>query len=250
MIISVPPFSRSGRRILVVLLGLFLFLGSLPDAHARRPRLNQFPSAAIALQPFSLDQPRPVRVRRSLKVAYYAPRTIPRARPSFSREDSDDDESSLSAGPIAASSSSSRPVVNGNRAVLRNGVAYAPANAPERVKSAIWAVNTIRRKPYIWGGGHGSFNDRGYDCSGTVSFALHNAGLLQSPLPSSDLMRFGERGRGRWITVYSRRGHTFATIAGLRLDTTDFRYGGDVGPRWHNDSRSTSGFVATHPVGL
>lgn len=144
----------------------------------------------------------------------------------------------------------SGPMVNGNRAVLRNGVAYAPSNAPDRVKRAIWAVNTIRRKPYVWGGGHGSFYDRGYDCSGTVSFALHNAGLLNSPLPSNDLMRYGERGRGRWFTVYSRRGHTFAMIAGLRLDTTDFRYGGDVGPRWHNDFRDTRGFVATHPVGL
>ena len=142
-------------------------------------------------------------------------------------------------------------MVQGNRAVIRNGVAYAPSNAPDRVKTAIWAVNTINHKPYVWGGGHGSFSDRGYDCSGTVSFALHNAGLLSSPLPSSDLMRYGERGRGRWFTVYSRRGHTFAMIAGLRLDTTEFgRGGGDVGPRWHNDYRDTRGFVATHPVGL
>lgn len=141
-------------------------------------------------------------------------------------------------------------MVDGSRAVLRNGIAYAPSNAPDRVKHAIWAVNEIRRKPYVWGGGHGSFYDRGYDCSGTVSFALHNAGLLKSPLPSSDLMRYGERGRGRWFTIYSRHGHTFAMIAGLRLDTTDFRRGGDVGPRWHNDYRDTRGFVATHPAGL
>jgi hypothetical protein len=179
-------------------------------------------------------------------VAYYSPRAIPRAS-SYQASDDDNDNASASA---SVQSGGSRPTVNGSRAVLRNGVAYAPANAPERVKSAIWAVNTIRRKPYVWGGGHGSFNDRGYDCSGTVSFALHHAGLLSSPMPSSDLMRYGERGRGRWITVYSRRGHTFALIAGLRLDTTDFRYGGDVGPRWHTDFRDTRGFVATHPVGL
>jgi hypothetical protein len=144
----------------------------------------------------------------------------------------------------------SGPTVPGNRAVLRHGVAYAPANAPERVKSAIWAVNSICYKPYHWGGGHGSFYDSGYDCSGTVSFALHNAGALSQPLPSSDLLRYGERGCGRWITIYSRRGHTFATIAGLRLDTTDLRYGGDVGPRWHMDGRSTWGFEARHPAGL
>jgi hypothetical protein len=133
---------------------------------------------------------------------------------------------------------------------VRNGIAYAPARAPQSVKSAIWAANTIRRKPYIWGGGHGSFYDRGYDCSGSVSYALHGAGLLAAPLPSSDLMRYGERGRGRWITIYSRPGHTFAVIAGLRLDTTDLGHGGDVGPRWYADGRDTGSYVARHPAAL
>jgi hypothetical protein len=143
-----------------------------------------------------------------------------------------------------------QPMVSGSRAVLRNGVAHAPSNAPTSVKNAIWAANTLRRKPYVWGGGHGSFNDRGYDCSGTVSFALHHAGLLATPLPSNELTRYGEGGRGRWITIYSRRGHTFAMIAGLRLDTTDFAIGGNVGPRWHVDSRDTFGYIARHPTGL
>src|SRR2546430_5693987 len=143
-----------------------------------------------------------------------------------------------------------RPMVSGSRAVLRNGIAYAPSHAPQSVKNAIWAANTLRRKPYVWGGGHGSFYDRGYDCSGTVSFALHGAGVLNSPVPSSDLMRFGERGRGRWMTVYSRSGHTFAVIAGLRLDTTDLGRGGDVGPRWYDYSRDMSGYVARHPMGM
>jgi cell wall-associated NlpC family hydrolase len=194
------------------------------------------------LQPFSLDAVRPAGTAR-LNAAYYAPHAIPRA----SQPDGDDEESS----PMPEiRSSGSGPTVAGNRALLRNGVAYAPSNAPDRVKAAIWAVNGIRKKPYHWGGGHGSFSDSGYDCSGTVSFALHYAGALNQPLPSSDLLRFGERGRGRWITVYSRHGHTFATIAGLRLDTTDFRYGGDVGPRWHTDGRDTGGFEARHPAGL
>jgi cell wall-associated NlpC family hydrolase len=143
-----------------------------------------------------------------------------------------------------------RPMVSGSRAVLRNGIAYAPSHAPQSVKNAIWAANTLRRKPYVWGGGHGSFYDRGYDCSGTVSFALHSAGALSSPLPSSDLMRYGERGRGRWMTIYSRSGHTFAVIAGLRLDTTDLGRGGDVGPRWYAYGRDTGGYVARHPVGM
>ena len=143
-----------------------------------------------------------------------------------------------------------RPTVGGKRAVLRNGVAYAPSRAPENVKSAIWAANTLRRKPYVWGGGHGSFYDYGYDCSGSVSFALHGAGLLAAPVPSSDLMRYGERGRGRWITIYSRPGHTFAVIAGLRLDTTDLGRGGDVGPRWYVDGRDARSYVARHPAGM
>ena len=74
--------------------------------------------------------------------------------------------------------------------------------------------------------------------------------MLQQPLPSSDFLRYGERGRGRWVTIYSRHGHVFATIAGLRLDTTDLRYGSDVGPRWHLDGRDAWGFQARHPVGL
>ena len=178
-----------------------------------------------------------------IHVAYYAPRAQP-AGPAPDEASADDADA---APPIL--SSGSRPIISGNRAILRNGVAYAPSRAPLNVQNAIWAVNTLRRKPYIWGGGHGSFYDRGYDCSGTVSFALHSAGLLPTPLPSSDFLRYGERGRGRWITVYSRRGHTFAIIAGLRLDTTDLRYGGDVGPRWYVEGRDTSGFAARHPTG-
>ena len=143
-----------------------------------------------------------------------------------------------------------RPTVSGSRAVLRNGIAYAPSRAPENVKNAIWAVNSLRRKPYVWGGGHRSFHDRGYDCSGAVSFALHYAGALSSPLPSTGLMDYGRRGRGKWITIYSRPGHTFAVIAGLRLDTTDFIRGGNTGPRWHVDGRDTDDFVARHPAGL
>jgi len=148
-------------------------------------------------------------------------------------------------GPARASS---QPTVRGSRAAIRFGVAYAPSNAPEPVKRAIWAANSLRRKPYKWGGGHGSFSDSGYDCSGTVSYALHNAGILGTPLQSADFLRFGQRGCGRWITVYSRPGHTFAVIAGLRLDTTGFY--GTEGPRWHADGRASWGFQARHPAGL
>jgi hypothetical protein len=197
--------------------------------------------AQVQLQPFSFNDPLPS-AKPSMQVAYYAPRATPRAQ----RIEREEEE----VGPAPDVSGGSHPTVSGNRAVLRNGVAYAPANAPANVKSAIWAINTIRSKPYHWGGGHGSFYDSGYDCSGTVSFALHNAGVLNQPLPSSDFLRYGERGHGRWITIYARHGHTFATIAGLRLDTTDLRYGSDVGPRWYTDGRETWGFETRHPVGL
>ena len=155
------------------------------------------------------------------------------------------DEDSSPADVIRAGS---QPTVRGSRAVVRHGVAYAPSDAPDSVKRAIWATNSLRRKPYKWGGGHGSFFDSGYDCSGTVSYALHYAGVLGSPIPSSDFLSYGERGRGRWITIYSRSGHTFAMIAGLRLDTTGFY--GTEGPRWHVDGRDTWGYEERHPVGL
>lgn len=147
-------------------------------------------------------------------------------------------------------SNGSTPTVSGSRAILRNGIAYAPSKAPEAVKRAIWAVNKIRSKPYKWGGGHRSFQDSGYDCSGTVSYALHNAGLLGTPLASGNFLGYGQRGLGRWITVYSRRGHTFAVIAGLRLDTTNTSTGNAVGPRWHLSERSGRGFQARHPAGF
>ena len=193
------------------------------------------------LQPFTFQwQPAST---SAIRVAYY----VPHSQRSQPIERGHDDSEVRTPG---FDLTDSHPMVHGNRAVLRGGIAYAPSNAPDSVKHAIWAVNTICRRPYVWGGGHGSFHDYGYDCSGTVSFALHYAGMLNEPIPSSDFLRYGERGRGRWVTIYSRRGHVFAVIAGLRLDTTDLRYGSDVGPRWHIDGRDTWGFEARHPVGL
>ncbi|MET0729874.1 MAG: hypothetical protein ABWZ03_01670, partial [Solirubrobacterales bacterium] len=95
----------------------------------------------------------------------------------------------------------------------KNGLAIAPADAPAQVQNAIAAANRIRKKPYIYGGGHRSFNAKGYDCSGAVSYVLHAAGLLDSPLPSGSLMKWGVAGRGAWITVYANGGHAYAVIA-------------------------------------
>ena len=149
---------------------------------------------------------------------------------------------------ITPASFAGGPTVPGNVAILKGDIAYAPANAPKAVKKAIWAVNTLQRKPYRWGGGHATFFDRGYDCSGTVSFLLHHAGVLAQPTPSKALQADGESGPGRWITVHARLGHTFAVVAGLRLDTTGRREG--EGPRWRPEYRSPAGFVTRHPLGL
>jgi hypothetical protein len=156
--------------------------------------------------------------------------------------------SSRSSGAIFPDSG---PITSGLRATLCGGIALAPAHAPLAVKRAIWAANQLRSKPYRYGGGHGSFHDSGYDCSGTVSYALGGAGLISSPMSSSDFRGFGQRGQGRWITVYARNGHTFAVIAGLRLDTTpgdSSRY--RWAPRWQTSFRGPAGFEARHPLGL
>lgn len=135
--------------------------------------------------------------------------------------------------------------------LLASGLAAAPAGAPAEVQQAVWAANRIIGKPYVYGGGHRRVEDRGYDCSGTVSYALIGADLLDGPLDSSSFMRWGEAGRGDWITVYTNPGHAYVVIAGLRLDTSaagDRR--GGKGPRWRPALRSSSGFRARHPEGL
>ncbi|HEX8490777.1 MAG TPA: hypothetical protein VF626_07155, partial [Chthoniobacterales bacterium] len=217
-------------------------------AYYAPPRLR--PRAPRAEQVFEADEESEA---KPIRVAYQVPgrgRTAAPQQEDYDYDQEPDPEQDEDDDSGQIERRGDRPTVSGSRAVLRNGVAYAPSRAPQSVKNAIWAANTLRRKPYVWGGGHGSFYDRGYDCSGTVSFALHGGGMLNSPLPSTELMRYGERGRGRWITIYSRSGHTFAVIAGLRLDTTDLGRGGDVGPRWYNYGRDTGGYVARHPIGM
>lgn len=131
----------------------------------------------------------------------------------------------------------------GKAKLKRNGIAVPPSNAPRRVVKAIEAANEIHRKPYEWGGGHASFKDDGYDCSGSVSYMLHGGRMLKSPLDSGSLARWGRKGKGDWITVYANSGHVYAVVAGLRWDTsmTD----GD-GPGWSKEMRSAKGFAKRH----
>jgi hypothetical protein len=136
----------------------------------------------------------------------------------------------------------------GTKAKLVEGFAIPPANAPMKVIRAIEAANQIvKGKPYCLGGGHQRRRDDCYDCSGTVSYALTGAGLLDYAMPSGSFMKWEERGRGRWITVYANGGHAYAVIAGLRLDTS---MTAGEGPGWSKVMRSSRGFAARHPLGL
>ena len=136
----------------------------------------------------------------------------------------------------------------GDRATIdSNGLAMAPASAPQAVKDIIAAGNVIAHKPYRYGGGHGRWNDSGYDCSGSVSYALHGAKLLNTQLTSGDFERWGAGGAGQWVTIYANGGHVFMTVAGLRFDTSGLS---SDGSRWHTSSRSGSGYVVRHPDGL
>ena len=154
------------------------------------------------------------------------------------------------AGP---QSTPQHPVVQGFTAKVIHGLAYAPSYAPIQVQRAIWAGNQIRHKPYIYGGGHGKWNDAGYDCSGSVSYLLHAAGLINTSMDSGEMMSWGQRGAGAWITVYTNPGHAFIEIAGIRLDTSaeqDPSPPPGSGPRWRPLVISTAGFAARHPAGF
>jgi peptidoglycan hydrolase-like protein with peptidoglycan-binding domain len=128
-----------------------------------------------------------------------------------------------------------------------DGRAVAPADAPEEVQRIIAAGNRIATKPYKYGGGHGRWNDAGYDCSGSVNYVLHAAGLLDTATDSSGLMRWGSRGRGEWVTVRTNPGHAYLIVAGLRFDTSARK---QTGGRWSEQMRSARGFAARHPKGL
>jgi peptidoglycan hydrolase CwlO-like protein len=170
-----------------------------------------------------------------------------------SREEALSDNLSAISEQIASTTGAPAPVT-GTPAPLTPGEAAeyisesqasVPSAAPSAVAGAIEAANSIATTPYIWGGGHGSFESSGYDCSGAVSFALHGGGFLESPLDSTGLETWGEPGPGHWITVYANAEHAWMIIAGLAFDTV-----GGPGPRWHSSPvDSPEGFVARHPPG-
>jgi cell wall-associated NlpC family hydrolase len=140
----------------------------------------------------------------------------------------------------------------GKARLQSDGTAVAPPNAPIPIREAIDAANRIHTEPYVWGGGHGSWNAKGYDCSGAVSYVLHAAGLLSSPMTSGGLTHWGYPGTGQWITVDANKSHAWMTVAGLRFDTSSAgeSWNQGSGPRWRVTMRSGSGYAARYSPGL
>jgi cell wall-associated NlpC family hydrolase len=134
-----------------------------------------------------------------------------------------------------------------NRVSLAGGLAFAPPDAPDAVQAIVAAANQVARLPYVYGGGHGVFVDSAYDCSGSVAFALANAGLIDATETSGQLMSWGRPGPGRWVTVYANDGHAFMVVGGARFDTVGLR---ETGSRWQQPHRTIAGFTARHPPGL
>jgi hypothetical protein len=153
--------------------------------------------------------------------------------------------------PAPAAPAKPQLLVPGSRARYVNGIAAAPMSAPPAVQQIIWSGDQIIGLPYIFGGGHKSFTSPGYDCSGTVSFALHGASLLKTPEDSSEFERWGSHGVGRWVTIFSNPGHAYMTVAGLRLDTSAADDpSNQQGPRWRPLRTGNGGYRVRHPLGL
>ncbi|WP_051324080.1 peptidoglycan-binding domain-containing protein [Candidatus Solirubrobacter pratensis] len=138
----------------------------------------------------------------------------------------------------------------GEKATLGgDGLAVAPASAPPEVQQVIAAANAIVGKPYRYGGGHGNWEDSGYDCSGSESYALHGANLIDRPMDSTEFMSFGDAGQGTWITSYANSGHSYLVVAGLRFDT-GWNDSNSSGPKWSAEMRPSDGYTVRHPEGL
>jgi hypothetical protein len=150
--------------------------------------------------------------------------------------------------PGSEETTDATPIAPGEEATIApDGTAIAPASAPEEVKAIIAAGNEIHDFPYKYGGGHGKWHDTGYDCSGSMSYALHGAGLLDEALDSTGFMSWGERGKGQWVTTYANSGHSYMIVAGLRFDTSGRA---EDDSRWHTTMRSARGYTVRHPAGL
>jgi hypothetical protein len=133
---------------------------------------------------------------------------------------------------------------------MHGSKAVAAKSASGAVKDMIRAGNKIRHKKYKWGGGHRNWNDKGYDCSGAVSFVLHKAGILDYPLDSKGFMKWGGKRRGKWVSIFANKEHVYMVVAGLRFDTSYITDGDKSGPGWSEYMRPSKGFRTRHPDGL
>ena len=154
-----------------------------------------------------------------------------------------DNSAAPAPAPAAPASNPTEKAVLGS-----DGKAIAPDSAPDVVKAVIAAANAIVGKPYEYGGGHGEWEDSGYDCSGSESYALHGGGIITRPMDSTEYMSWGDPGPGVWITSYANGGHSFLVVAGLRFDTGSNNAGS--GPHWSEQMRPTDGYTVRHPTGL
>ncbi|HEX2071506.1 MAG TPA: hypothetical protein VHF90_07650 [Thermoleophilaceae bacterium] len=156
-------------------------------------------------------------------------------------------KTTVGGGAVAGTPLSKLTAPGAKARLTRSGLAIPPAGAPAKVQAVIRAGNEIAKKPYKWGGGHGLLVDSGYDCSGSVSYALRKARLMTASLASTGFMSWGRRGPGRWITIRANAGHAYMVVAGLRFDTSASK---QTGSRWSAQMRSPRGYVATHPPGF
>ena len=166
-----------------------------------------------------------------------------------SRQDAATLRGQVEQGASALQGATPTPAPTATATLGADGLATAPAGAPPEVVAVIAAANPIVGKPYRYGGGHGDWDDSGYDCSGSESFALHGADLVSRPMNSSEFMSWGEAGEGQWITSYASSGHSFLVVAGLRFDT-GYNNSSSSGPKWSDKMRPSDGYVLRHPEGL
>ncbi|HEX6459311.1 MAG TPA: hypothetical protein VF032_10390 [Thermoleophilaceae bacterium] len=270
----VPLFARMpvlvGVMIVVAAAGIGLVLamtggGGSSGGRAAAAHKSSAPAGEIDLTALSPQQLRPVSARVDKSSVQLHPQVVRVAgvgTDGFTSPSADTGTSSGSNARAASDAEIERELaafkrdlrsasgvpVGQSAGVQADGTAVAPLEAPSVVAAVIQAGNAIARTPYKWGGGHGAWADTGYDCSGSVSFALAGAGLLNTPLDSTAFEHWGAAGPGHWITVYANAGHAFMVVAGLRFDTGGLT--GPKGTRWQPTMRSTAGFVARHPPGL
>ena len=246
---SVRTFVRrvliAGVVVAIVVIGAAVAVTAWPHGAAASASVPPTTTAAADPEP-KLPSPHPQVVEPEAGVAA-GDQAASQSASSTSSGRPSDDEIKRELDQLKSLASKAELPVGKTGRVLPDGRAVAPQDAPQIVRDVIRAGNVIAKTPYLWGGGHGSWSSVGYDCSGSVSFALAGAGLLDSPLTSGLLAQWGAAGPGRWITIYANGTHVWMMVAGMRFDTGGLR---GNGTRWQPTSRSTAGFVARHPEGL